>query len=392
MSRSVLIAPDSFKGSLPADAVATAIAAGWHELRPSDDLRLLPQADGGEGTLTAIESATPGSTRHRVSSVTAPDGRPTDASWLELPGGVAVVELAESSGLPLMAVPDALGATTRGLGEVIRAAIDSGIRSLVIALGGSASTDGGAGALQALGLRLLQADGSEVRSGGGGLALVRNVDDRDLIRPPPGGVTLLTDVTAPLLGPTGAAAVFGPQKGATPDDVHQLESALARFSALWGGDNNRPGAGAAGGTAYGFLAAWNAAVEPGANWIASATGLPAAIAAADVVVTGEGRFDSTSLGGKVVGNLIRLADGSRVGVVAGSVAIKPEGVWSLGLVELAGSSDAALAEPERWLRQAGRVAARSFAQSALTEWASRKSYNSESSTPGKVPCGNGDRM
>lgn len=207
MSCSVVIAPDSFKGSLPADAAAAAIAAGWSEVHPADDLRLLPQADGGEGTLTAIESAIPGATRHRVDSVTGPDGRPTDACWLALPGGVAIVELAESSGLPLMAARDALGATTRGLGEVIRATIDSGAQSLVIALGGSASTDGGAGALQALGLRLLQADASEVPPGGGGLALLHRVDDRGLIAAPPGGVTLLTDVTAPLLGPTGAAAV-----------------------------------------------------------------------------------------------------------------------------------------------------------------------------------------
>src|SRR4051794_22143350 len=133
MSLSIVIAPDSFKGSLPASAAAEAIADGWHEVRPGDDIRMIPQADGGEGTLDAIEAAVTGAVRRPVGLVTGPDSRPTPASWLELPGRVAVVELAEAAGLPLMAAPDALGATTRGLGEVIRHALDAGARSLVIA-------------------------------------------------------------------------------------------------------------------------------------------------------------------------------------------------------------------------------------------------------------------
>ncbi|HEU4808171.1 MAG TPA: glycerate kinase [Homoserinimonas sp.] len=367
MGLSVVIAPDSFKGSLRAADTTAALAAGWRELRPGDDLQLLPQADGGEGTLDAIGAAVPTAVRHHISRVTGPDGRPTDASWLELPDGVAVVELAESSGLPLMATPHALGATTRGLGEVIRSAFDAGATSLVVALGGSASTDGGAGALQALGLQLLQEGGAEVPPGGGGLALLRVVDRRQLMAPPSGGVTLLTDVTAPLLGSAGAAQVFGPQKGATPEDVRQLESALTRFSGLLGGDTGQPGSGAAGGTAYGFATAWGATVEPGADWIANVTGLPSAIGSADVVITGEGRFDSTSLTGKVVGNVIQLAGGSRVGVVAGVVSIEPPGgVWAVSLTELAGSADAAMAEPERWLHEAGRVAAKNFARCPST--------------------------
>jgi len=359
MRRSVVIAPDSFKGSVTADAAAAAIAAGWRLLRPADEVRLLPQADGGEGTLAAIESAVPAAVRHKVHGVTGPDGRPTDAAWLELPDGVAVVELAESSGLPLMAAPDALGATTRGLGEVIRTAVDFGADSLVIAVGGSASTDGGAGALQALGLRLLLADGSEIGPGGCGLLQLHQVDSRELVAPPAGGVTLLTDVAAPLLGPTGAAAVFGPQKGATPDDVRKLENALARYSSLLGGDSTLAGVGAAGGTAYGFATVWNAAVEPGAAWIAKVTGLPEAIRSADAIITGEGRFDSTSLDGKVVGNVIRLAGSSWVGVIAGTVAVEHD-VWAVGLAELAGSVEAAIVEPERWLTEAGRAAAAHF--------------------------------
>ena len=359
MGLSVVIAPDSFKGSLTAVEASEAIAAGWRELRPADELRLLPQADGGEGTLDAIESSLPGATRHRVESVTGPDGGATDATWLELPDGVAVVELAESSGLPLMAIADALGASTRGLGEVIRVALASCASSLVIALGGSASTDGGAGALQALGLLLLQVNGSEVAAGGGGLYQLHSLHARDLLPPPPGGVTVLTDVTAPLLGATGAAAVFGPQKGATPDDVQHLEAALTRYATLLGGDPTVPWAGAAGGTAYGFIAAWGAMVEPGADWIAKTTGLSNAIRTADVVITGEGRFDSTSLDGKVVGNVIRSAGASRVGVVAGSVAIEHD-AWTVSLSELAGSVEAAMAEPERWLKVAGRNAALHF--------------------------------
>jgi glycerate kinase len=184
-----------------------------------------------------------------------------EGHWLELPDGTAVVELALSSGLPLMERLDPLGATTRGLGEVIAAALDAGARALLIGLGGSASTDGGAGALRALGLEVRDADGVALPDGGGALARLADVDRSGLRLPPVGGVRLLSDVTAPLLGPSGAAAVFGPQKGAGPADIAQLETALARWASLLGADLAAiPGAGAAGGTAYGFLAAWGAAI------------------------------------------------------------------------------------------------------------------------------------
>lgn len=356
MRLNVIIAPDSFKGSLPAQEAAAAIAAGWRELRPHDNPRLLPQADGGEGTLDAIEHVVVESRRHTVTSVTGPDGRPTAADWLELPGGIAVIELAQSSGLPLMAAPDALGATTRGLGEVIRAAMASGIRSLVIALGGSASTDGGAGALQSLGLRLLQSDGSILPAGGGALERLRRIDDRDLIPPPPGGVTLLTDVTAPLLGPNGAANTFAPQKGAETDAVHALERGLSTWAAVLGADPAQPGAGAAGGTAYGLASAWGARIEPGAAWIGKVTGLADAVRSADVVITGEGRFDASSLTGKVVGHVLEM-EPSQVGVIAGSVAVQSGSCWSCSLAEISGSIGAAMSEPEKWLREAGRAAA-----------------------------------
>jgi glycerate kinase len=337
----VVVAPDSFKGSISARDAAAAIAQGWETARPDDELVLLPQADGGEGTLDAFAAAIPAAVAHTVSRVTGPDGRPVDATWLELPDGTAVVELAQSSGLVLLRSPDAVGATTRGLGEVIADALDAGARSLLVGLGGSASTDGGAGALAALGGH----------------------------RPPPGGVVLLTDVTAPLLGPTGAATVFAPQKGATPADVALLEERMRAWAARFpGADPARPGTGAAGGTAFGFFAAWGARIEPGAAAIADLTGLTDALVDADVLVTGEGRFDATSLTGKVVGHALRAAEAAtvtRVIVIAGQVALDVPGgaggsTASLSLATLAGSTDSALADPATWLRRAGEAAGSAY--------------------------------
>jgi glycerate kinase len=360
----VVIAPDSFKGSLDAVDVALAIAEGWRAVRAGDELALLPQADGGEGTLAAIASAVPGAVMRSAGDVTGPDGRPTNGLWLDLPDGTAVVELAQASGLTLMRAPDPLGATTRGLGEVIGAALDAGATALVVALGGSASTDGGAGALSALGLRLLDDDGRPVRDGGGELARVATVDRSGLRDAPAGGVRLLSDVTAPLTGPEGAAAVFGPQKGADPDDVRALDAALAAYAELLGDGAATPGAGAAGGAGFGFLAAWGARIESGSQAIARLTGFAAAAASADVVITGEGRFDATSTRGKVVGNALALVDtgAARPAVIAGQLddaPVTPDGraVWSRSLVELAGSVDAAVADPARWLRAAGSAAA-----------------------------------
>ena len=352
----VVIAPDSFKGSLSAREVAEAIADGWRSVRPDDELVLVPQADGGEGTLDAVEASVPGAVRRSAGEVTGPDGRPTPGEWLELPDGTAVVELAQSSGLPLLRELDPLGATTRGLGEVIRAALDAGATSLVIGLGGSASTDGAAGALSALGLALLDEQGDLVAEGGRGLLDIVDVRRDALVLPPAGGVTLLTDVTAPLLGPTGAAAVFGPQKGATPGQVAQLDAALAHFAELVGGDPTLPGTGAAGGAGYGFSAVWGARIVPGADRLAELSGLREAVARADIVLSGEGRFDAQSLTGKVVGRVLALAAGRTTGVIAGQVTAEAGG-WSASLTDLAGSVEAAMAETALWLRVAGARAA-----------------------------------
>jgi len=359
----VVVAPDSFKGSLTADEAALAVAAGWRTVRPDDHLVLAPQADGGEGTLDAFERVTPGAQRRSAGIVAGPDGQPTPGEWLQLPFGVAVVELAQSSGLPLMTALDPLGATTRGLGEVIAAAISAGATALVIGLGGSASTDGATGALRALGLRLVDAAGLELPDGGGALSTLDAVVTAQLIAPPPGGVVLLTDVTAPLLGERGAAAVFGPQKGASPAEVVQLDAALARFAAAVGGDPSQPGAGAAGGAGYGFAAVWGATIRPGWEYLADSSGLENLVRSADVLLTGEGRFDGQSLDGKVVGQLLGLArrGGVRAGVIAGQVTADP-GVWNTSLVALAGSVEAAIATPAAWLHRAGTVAAQALGE------------------------------
>ncbi|QLQ35749.1 glycerate kinase [Micromonospora robiginosa] len=357
----VVVAPDSFKGSLAAHDAARALADGWSARRPGDDVRLLPLADGGEGTLDAFAAARPDAGWH-ATTVPGPDGRPVDAGWLLLPEGTAVLELARASGLPLLDAPDPRHAHTYGLGVVAAAALDAGATALVVGLGGSASTDGGTGALRALGLRLRDRRGRDLPLGGAALADLADLDRAGLRPAPPGGVRLLVDVTAPLAGPGGAAAVFGPQKGAGPDDVAALDAALLRFATLAGGDPDQPGAGAAGGTGYGLAALWGARIVPGAAAVAELAGLPDALAGADLVLTGEGRFDDTSLRGKVVGALLDTAAAARVPVqvVAGQLGATPPDAVSaaVSLVELAGSVESALAEPGRWLRAAGDRLAR----------------------------------
>ncbi len=334
-SRSVIIAPDSFKGSMTAREVAEAIASGWRHVRPNDRITLIPQADGGEGTLDAIESSTTEAVRHSAGPVTGPDGRATIGEWLELPERVGVVELAQCCGISLMDALDARGATTRGLGEVIRHALDHGVESLVIALGGSASTDGGAGALQALGLTLLDSTGNSIADGGAALRKLARVSRSELCGPPVKGVTLLADVTIPLLGPDGAAHTFGAQKGATPHDVDVLEAGLRRYASILGGSPDQPGNGAAGGTAFGFATVWNARVSSGAREIQRITGLTSAMTRADVLVTGEGSLDASSFAGKTVGEALILAKTNAVPslVIAGQV----HGSSRAPLAELRGS-------------------------------------------------------
>jgi glycerate kinase len=353
----VVIAPDSFKGTLGAAAAADALAAGWRAVRPEDEVLTVPLADGGEGTLDALGHDVPAAC-WRSARVTGPDGRPVDAAWLLLPDGTAVVEMARAAGLPLLDRPDPLGATTRGLGELLAAVVAAGVDRVMLTLGGSATTDGGTGALAALGARFLDADGVDLPPGGGALARLDRVDLGGLTPPPDGGVQCLVDVTAPLLGPLGAAGQFGPQKGASPAQVAELDAALGRLADLLGGDREAPGAGAAGGTAYGFATCWGAEFVSGSAAVAAAAGLDAALAGAALVLTGEGQFDAQSLRGKVVGDLVARAARASVPVVvvAGRVdtAGGPPVHRTLSLTELAGSVGSAMGDPARWLAEAGR--------------------------------------
>jgi glycerate kinase len=360
VGRRVVIAPDSFKGTATATEAAGALADGWRSVRPGDDVVELPLADGGEGTLEALAAGRT-DVRWSTLAVSGPHSRPVTARWLSLPDGTAAAELAQSSGLPLMERPDPLGAHTVGLGEVLAAALDAGAQRLVVGLGGSASTDGGTGCLTALGARFLTRHAEPLAVGGGALVDLDRVDLGGLRPPPPGGVVCLTDVTSPLLGPAGAAAVFGPQKGATDADVDLLERGLSRLHALLRGPADEPGAGAAGGTAYGLRTALGASLAHGAAAVAVAVGLPAALRDADLLITGEGRFDATSLSGKVVGHLADLVadQGTPLAVVAGQVAApRPPGVVALlGLTDLAGGVAQARHDPLRWLRAAGSALA-----------------------------------
>jgi len=384
----VLIAPDSFKGSLGAAAVAAALAGGWLSVRPGDQVTPLPLADGGEGTLDVLAATVPGARWHRA-KVTGPGGAPVTARWLELPAlqgrgdgaaraSTAVVELARASGLPLLARPDPMGAHTIGLGELLSRALDGGMGRILVGLGGSASTDGGTGALAALGARFLDAGGEPLPPGGEALADLVSVDLTHLRAPPGGGVTCLTDVIAPLLGARGAAAVFGPQKGADGGQIARLEAGLARLAEVLGGEPDAPGAGAAGGTGYGLAVAWGAVLTPGAAELGRLAGLDRELTGADLVITGEGRFDETSLTGKTCGTVIAAAGaaGVPVAVVAGQasdgVSAREPGLDGvpgltavLTLAGLAGGTAGALASPRRWLRRAaGRLASDIGAESS----------------------------
>jgi glycerate 2-kinase len=355
----IVVAPDSFKGSASATEVAAAIRRGWLEVRPGDEVVALPLADGGEGTLDAFAGAVP-LVRRREVRVDGPAG-PATAPWLLTEDGTAVVELAAACGLPLWPEPRPLDAHTYALGQVLRdAASDQAVDRIVVAVGGSASTDGGTGALTALGARFLDRDGRPIPLGGIAMQDLTAVDLEGLL-PPPARVDVLVDVEAPLLGPLGAAAQFGPQKGASRDDVRALEQALARLATVLGGDPEAAGSGAAGGTAYGLATAWGATLVPGASSLARLAGLGAALDGADLVVTGEGRLDAQSFRGKVVGNVVGEAR-SR-GVEAWACVGQADDEARTGvdrcvdLVSLAGSADLAMRDPDRWLQVAGRTMA-----------------------------------
>lgn len=361
----VVVAPDSFKGSATSVQAARAIADGWLSVRPLDRVVELPMADGGEGTLDAFEAAVPRASRHRVEVCgPTPDSAAVITGWVELPPTVSrghrigVVELADAGGILRIARPDPLRAHTRGVGEVVAAALRAGVDELLIGLGGSCSTDGGAGLLRALGARITDEDGAPLPDGGAALERVARVDLTALPPAPRHGVRLLTDVDNPLLGRRGAAAVFGPQKGARPDQVELLDEALRVWSERLGVDPGLPGTGAAGGAAYG-LTAWGGRIVSGGAEIASLIGLESAVRHADVVITGEGRFDEQTGSGKAPAVVLAAARRAFVEsvVIAGSFASAPRDARGVSLVELAGSTSDAMTQARQWLRRAGARAA-----------------------------------
>ena len=318
-----MIAPDKFKGSLTAAEVAAAVAEGLRRADSSVELRAIPVADGGDGT---VDSAVSAGFERRLVTVRGPLGAPTQAAFA-VSNHTAVVELSEASGLRRLppGVFDSLRSSTYGTGEVIRAALDAGARTLVLGVGGSASTDGGAGMLTALGARFLDTAGEQLDGCGATLADLATVDlaglDERIVQTE---VILATDVDNPLLGTFGAAAVYGPQKGAAPEDVLALETGLGRLVDVLTkqlGEHAvaaaaQPGAGAAGGVGYGAIVGLGASVRPGIELMLELLGVEQAVRGARLVVTGEGSLDEQSLRGKAPIGVARLAALHGVPVVA----------------------------------------------------------------------------
>ncbi|MDR2256269.1 MAG: glycerate kinase [Arthrobacter sp.] len=319
----IVIAPDKFKGSLGAAQVARRLEAGLAAALPGVVCTRVPMADGGEGTVDAALAA--GFSPLSV-FVTGPTGERVEAV-LGLRGDEAVVEMAAASGLDLLpgGVKDALGATSRGTGELIRAALDAGARTITLGVGGSASTDGGAGLLRGLGAEVFDRDGAPLAEGGGSLAWATRLDLSGLDpRLAETSFVLAADVDNPLTGERGAAAVFGPQKGASQEQVAVLDDALGTWARVVGQAlgtaaeeaSGLPGAGAAGGVGYAALAVLGATRRPGVEVVAELVGLAAAVDGADAVITGEGSLDSQSLGGKTPTGVANAAHAAGVPVYA----------------------------------------------------------------------------
>ncbi|NEA98202.1 glycerate kinase [Streptomyces sp. SID13726] len=335
----MLIAADKFKGSLTAVQVAERVTAGLRRVKPDVEVEALPVADGGDGTVAAAVAA--GFERREV-PVAGPLGQEITAAFA-VRGNTAVVEMAEASGLQRLpaGVFAPLTASTYGSGELLRAALDAGARTIVFGVGGSATTDGGAGMLSALGARFLDADGEPVAPGGGGLADLASADLSDL-DPRLASVefVLASDVDNPLTGPKGAPAVYGPQKGASPDDVEALDSALAHYAKVLEESVGAkaaeyaasPGAGAAGGIGYGALLV-GARFRPGIDVMLDVLGFAPALEWADLVITGEGSLDEQTLHGKAPAGgaaAARAAD-KEVVAVCGRLALPPEALGRAGI-------------------------------------------------------------
>ncbi|MEY4136972.1 MAG: hypothetical protein RL205_1100 [Actinomycetota bacterium] len=345
----IVLAPAAFKGTLSARDAAAALALGARDARPDAEIIELPMADGGDGTLDVMLAH--GFRSHEIDAIDAL-GRPVRAR-IGLRDDAAFIELAEICGIARLDDLDPIHAGSAGLGVAMRAARDLGARRLTLAIGGSASTDGGLGLLMALGLSAADVAGRPVSPDLRGLGQVAAVDASSLDARF-ASLDLLTDVDSPLLGPSGAAYVFGPQKGLTADQCAWADDLLARWSELLdpsGSFAQLRGAGAAGGVGFAALALLNARRQAGADAVASLIDLDAQVAGAALVITGEGSVDYSTSAGKAPARVVQAARaaGVQVELVSGARA-----AGLVSLEELAGSREAALAEPARWLREAAR--------------------------------------
>jgi glycerate kinase len=375
----VVVAPDKFKGTLTATEVAARVSAGIAAVAPGVPVREVPVADGGDGTVDAALAA--GFERVEVRAE-GPVGKPVDTAFA-LRDGVAVVEMADVSGLRLLPRDGlaALEASSYGTGEVIAAALERGCHTVLLGIGGSASTDGGAGMLAALGARLLDAEGRELARGGGALPELDRVDLTGLHpQLATAKVIVACDVDNPLLGPNGAAAIYGPQKGAGPDDVELLDAALAHWANLLDAAThserpgsslrNLPGAGAAGGVGYAALAALDAELKPGIELMLDLVGFADALPGARLVITGEGSLDEQTLSGKAPAGVARaaVAAGVPVVTVSGRLALTAEQLHAAGVQRAYALSDI---EPDlgRCLAEPGPILEK-LAQNLARDWLS----------------------
>lgn len=336
----IVIASDSFKGSLSAPQAVAAICAGVRQVFPAAEIVPIPVADGGEGTVRALCNACGG--KYVQAPAHDPLGRAIQAEYALLPDGTAVVETAAASGLTLLRPDerDALRASSFGTGELIRHALFHGAQRLILSLGGSATTDGGAGLMQALGAAFLDETGAPLPAGGAALARLERIDLSALLPQARSCHFLLaSDVHNPLTGPQGAAAVFSPQKGASPAQAAALDAALTHYAAVLshqlGSDAaQRPGSGAAGGIGCAMLAFFDAELRPGIDLVLDAAGFDAAVADADLVLTGEGQLDAQSACGKVPSGVARRAKAVRdvpVIAIGGAIAPGAEALYPCGI-------------------------------------------------------------
>jgi glycerate kinase len=326
----IVIASQEFKGSLTAVQAAQAIADGLRRALPDAELTLVPMADGGPGTVEAVVSAKGG--RWQKTLVRGPLGALVEAAWGIVDGDTAVIEMAAASGLVLVpeSQRDPRIASTYGTGQLIAAALDAGCRRIIVGMGGSATNDGGAGIAQSLGARLLDDAGRELPPGGAALVRLARIDVSGLDpRLRQAELFAATDVFNPLCGPQGASAVYGPQKGATPEMVRELDAALAHYAVIIERDVGVPvldvaGAGAAGGLGAGLVAFLGAEIVPGAKLVAETVALQQQIAGADLVIAGEGRLDAQTSFGKAPWEVARLARQAAVPVIAIAGALRED--------------------------------------------------------------------